>query len=186
MIHHNQQVLETVSVNLSELTPAEFEDLLKELHIKASEAVKEAVAAQDNAASSIKSNCPFFYFQLFIKLTTSSLLQSTLNWSSSHQSRFTSLAKHKKIFGNQSSLPHMIKMKLFNCTYGLIFFNTNLPQSHIERQNGTLFLLSCIHPLTTYKGRLKKFIHLHHGSSVHAPQCIRAKIKRTCTFQVTL
>jgi hypothetical protein len=45
---------------LSELTPAEFEDLLKELHIKASEAVKEAVTAQDNAASSIKSNCPFF------------------------------------------------------------------------------------------------------------------------------
>jgi hypothetical protein len=38
------------------LTAAEFGDLLKELHAKASDAVKEAVAAQDIAACSIKSN----------------------------------------------------------------------------------------------------------------------------------
>ena len=49
-----------------------------------------------------------------------------------------------------------------------------------------LFLLACIHPLMSK--RLKKFIHLHHGSfgsSVQAAQCIRAKIKCARLFYLT-
>ncbi|XP_046460534.1 MICOS complex subunit MIC60-like [Daphnia pulex] len=58
------EVLEKVAVNLSELTPAEFGDLLKEFHAKASDAVKEAVAAQDMAACSIKKHVELVFKSL--------------------------------------------------------------------------------------------------------------------------
>ena len=49
------QVLEVPSLNLSEISPADFEQLLSELHSKAAEAVNQAVTAQDTAAAAIKS-----------------------------------------------------------------------------------------------------------------------------------
>uniref|UniRef100_A0A0P5XHL2 MICOS complex subunit MIC60 n=1 Tax=Daphnia magna TaxID=35525 RepID=A0A0P5XHL2_9CRUS len=55
---------ETAAVNLSEMSSAEFETLLKELHAKASEAVKQAVDAQDIAAASIKKHVDLVFKSL--------------------------------------------------------------------------------------------------------------------------
>lgn len=57
-------VQETAAVNLSEMSSAEFETLLKELHAKASEAVKQAVDAQDIAAASIKKHVDLVFKSL--------------------------------------------------------------------------------------------------------------------------
>ena len=69
-------------------------------------------------------------------------------------------------------------LQLILGTGNRIHYNSVTKSSSKVEQTGALYcrLHTFIHWCHTGAG-LKKFIHLHHGSSVQAPQCIRAKIK---------